>query len=283
MNSRTTPVIPILLYHSIDDQASDGFAPWAMPRRRFAEHMTYLADRGFRTLTVRALVAALDKGQPQSLPERVVVITFDDGFADFQRNAVPVLMHHGFASTLYAATGHIGGASRWLRHVGEGNREMLTWSQLRDVDACGIEVGAHSVTHPQLDLLPVKSARDEILRSRYALEDGLGRAVDTFAYPFGNYDRRIRSIVADAGFTAACAVKHAMSHCNDDRLALARIIIRGNDSVTQLASYLDGAGLAAATSHERFRTTAWRQVRRARQAVRCITAKGLRRDAACSP
>jgi peptidoglycan/xylan/chitin deacetylase (PgdA/CDA1 family) len=274
----STP-IPILVYHSIDDHASEGFAPWAMSRRRFAEHMAHLADQGFRTLAVRDLVAALDGGRP--LPDRTVVITFDDGFADFRRNALPELQRHGLAATLYVATGYIDGASRWLRRVGEGDRAMLTWPQLREVESCGIEVAAHSVTHPQLDLLRPAAARAEIVESKQSLQDGLGRPVDTFAYPFGNYDRRTREIVIDAGFTAACAVKHAMSHRDDDRFALARIIVRAGDGVADLKRYLDGENLALAPARERLRTAAWRRVRRIRETARHFSEIG-HRDAARS-
>lgn len=157
---------------------------------------------------------------------------------------------------------------------------MLTWSQVREIDRSGIELGAHSVSHPQLDLLRPAVARAEIEGSRQALEDGIGRAVDTFAYPFGSYDRRVREMVVEAGFNAACAVKHAISHRGDDRFALARIIVRADDDVAKLARYLRGECVAPAKARERLRTRTWRHVRRALQVARRLREIGHEHNAA---
>src|SRR5260221_2722996 len=86
-----------------------------------------------------------------ALPERPVVLTFDDGFADFYTNALPVLQQCGSTATLYIATGFIGSTSRWLAREGEATRPMLTWDQVREIDACGIECGGQRYLPSQLD------------------------------------------------------------------------------------------------------------------------------------
>jgi peptidoglycan/xylan/chitin deacetylase (PgdA/CDA1 family) len=223
--------------------------------------MAYLHDHRYTPLTVTQFAQALADYHVR-LPERPVVITFDDGLADFYTDALPILAQHGFRATLYVTTGFVGQTSRWLGAARLGARPMLTWDQLARIQASGVECGAHSVSHPQLDLLPHAAAWDEIVRCKSALEEHLGRLVTSFAYPYGYYTASVRGLVQDAGYAAACAVKHAMSSLGDDRFALARIIVTDTD-VECFARLLTGDGLRVAPAGERVRTKGWRAARRA--------------------
>ena len=254
--------IPILLYHSVSEHTSGDFAPYAISPSAFAEHLDLIVDRGHRTLTVTDLVDRLARGE--ALPERPVVITFDDGFADFAEVAWPELAARDLAATLYVTSGEIGGSSVWLSAEGAGDRPMLSWQQLRDLAAAGCEIGAHTLTHPPLDCISRPAAAQEISGCKLQLEDGLGRAVPSFAYPHGHHDRHVRDLVVAAGYESACAVKNAMSHTGDDRFALARLTVLGDLTTEQLADQLDGRGVRTAPRRERLRTTAWRTVRRRR-------------------
>lgn len=254
--------IPILLYHSVAEGISGDFAPYAISRAAFGEHLDLIVDRGHHALTVTDLVTALRSGT--ELPPNPVVITFDDGFADFAEAAWPELSERRLPATLYVATGELGGTSTWLDDQGVGDRPMLSWQALADLDADGCEIGAHTVSHPPLDCISRADAEREIVGSRLALEDGLGHPVASFAYPHGHHDRHVRRIVIDAGFDSAAAVKNALSHPDDDLYALARITVLGDVTPTQLARYLDGSGARTAPRRERLRTTAWRTVRRRR-------------------
>jgi peptidoglycan/xylan/chitin deacetylase (PgdA/CDA1 family) len=257
--------IPILLYHSISSEASSSFYPWTVSPGRFDEHVRFLREEGYTPLTVTELVDRL--GEVARLPEKPVIVTFDDGFADFAENAVPVLTRYDFSSTLYIVTGYVGGTSSWLRNEGEGDRPMLTWQQINELPAAGVECGAHSHSHLQLDSLRTSDANDQIVWSRRELENRLGRAVDSFSYPHGYHRRVNRSQVQEAGYTSACAVKHAMSSLSDDRFALARIIVASDTTVQRLAEYLDGVGLRRIARRERPATVGWRMYRRARTAL----------------
>jgi peptidoglycan/xylan/chitin deacetylase (PgdA/CDA1 family) len=223
--------------------------------------MAYLHQRHYTPITVTHLAQAM-ADRSLHLPDRPVVVTVDDGLADFYTGALPVLAQYGFPATLYVTTGFVGGTSRWLSHAGEGLRPMLTWSHIADVQASGIECGAHSRSHPQLDILSSAAARDEIVHCKSALEQQLGRQVASFAYPHGYHNATVRRLVQEAGYSSACAVKQAMSSTTDDRFALARIIVTDSDDLDGFGPLLAGRGLPVAPVRERVQTRGWRVVRR---------------------
>jgi peptidoglycan/xylan/chitin deacetylase (PgdA/CDA1 family) len=256
--------IPILMYHSISppESASPRFRRWVVSPDNFAAHMEYLTrEKSYSPLTVSQLVDSVRAG---SLPRRPVVVTFDDGFADFHTHAVPTLVRYALPVTVYICTGFVGDTSRWLWREDEASRPMMTWSQIAELPAAGIECGAHTATHPQLDTLPRRAAEDEIRGSKATLEDHLGATVASFAYPHGYYSPVVRRMVGDAGYQSACGVKHAMSSTGDDPFALARIIVSADVDVPQLAALLRGQNLPVAPFPEPMRTTGWRVVRRTR-------------------
>jgi peptidoglycan/xylan/chitin deacetylase (PgdA/CDA1 family) len=263
-------LVPILLYHSISEHVTPRFRRWSVRPETFATHMAYLHQHHYTPLTVTHLAKAMSDRRLH-LPDRPVVVTIDDGLADFYTGALPVLTHYSFPATLYVTTGFVGGTSRWLSRVGEGMRRMLTWSQIADVQAGGIECGAHSRSHPQLDILAPAAARDEIVHCKNELEHQLGRQVATFAYPHGYYSAAVRRLVQEAGYSSACAVKHAMSATTDDRFALARIIVTDTDDIDGFGQVLAGRGLPVAPVRERMRARGWRVVRRWACMVRATT------------
>jgi beta-glucanase (GH16 family) len=251
--------VPILLYHSIAEDVPAKFAEWAVPPPMFAAHMAFLSEHRYTPITVSQFAAAVTNGGGH-LPDRPVVLTFDDGFVDFSTHALPILKKYGFAATLYIATGLVGVPNHRL--YAESRRPILDWDQIADISASGIECGAHSHSHPQLDTLSIDSARREIVLSKELLESRLNRPVTTFAYPHGYHSSAVRRLVQEAGYSSACAVKHAMSGTADDPFALARIIIRPDRDVDGFGSLLKGRGVSAAPRREKVRTKMWRQFRR---------------------
>jgi peptidoglycan/xylan/chitin deacetylase (PgdA/CDA1 family) len=253
--------IPILMYHSIATSATARFASCVLAPAAFAEQMAFLDEHGYTPITVSRLVESLGEAA-RPLPERPVVLTFDDGYADFYTNAFPVLSRHGFTATFYVVTKFVNGTSSWLRYEGETDRPMVTWSQLRELNAAGIECGAHTRTHAQIDTLSRSEAWDEVNGSRDELEQQLGCAVTSFAYPFGHYDTTTRSMLGGAGFTSSCAVKIAMSSLRDDRFALSRVMPMPDMDLSAYARLLDGAGQRVAPFAPRWQRRARDTVRR---------------------
>jgi O-antigen biosynthesis protein len=244
--------VPMLMYHSIDVGAARRFRRFAVDPREFAAQMDYLDTAGYRPVTAADLVGSWASGRP--LPARPVVLTFDDAYTDFCSAALPVLREHDFLATLFVPTAYVGSYARWNRSVGEGNRGILSWRALRDIAAEGIEVAAHSHTHPQLDRLPAAVLRDEINRSRRLAEDNLSVAVEGFAYPYGYWNHAARAAVATAGFRYGCVVGNLMTAPDDDVLTLPRLTVNAGIGVAGLARLLS----ARATPGRRRTATAKR-------------------------
>ena len=175
-----------------------------------------------------------------------MALTFDDGFADFARCALPMLREFGMTATLYVVTGVLGGTFRGL--------PVLDWGALAAVREAGIEIGAHTVSHPALDRLSPDRAFAEVRDCKRLLEDRLRTAVTSFAYPFGFYTSLTRRAVIAAGYEAACAVGYAFSRDDDDPFALRRMI------ATERETRLDRLPLRALPW--RARSCAWAWARR---------------------
>ena len=254
--------IPILMYHSISQHASRKFRPFAVSTTLFADHMAYLHLNAYTPITVTQFIDARARGGA-GLLERPVILTFDDGFADFYTGAFPVLQRYGFSATLYVATAFVNGTSRWLQREGEANRPMITWDQLTEISAGGIECGGHSHRHPQLDTLSLSIVRDEIVQCKRLLEQHLGQEVPSFAYPYGYHTAAIKKLIREVGYTSACAVKYEMCSVASDPFALTRLMVRPDTSVDALATLLtSGYPSVFAKMYKRARIPVWRIARR---------------------
>jgi peptidoglycan/xylan/chitin deacetylase (PgdA/CDA1 family) len=253
--------VPILMYHSISSAATAKFRQFTVSPRLFAEHMAYLHQQRYTPVTVTQFIRTRSQGA-SALAERPVILTFDDGFADFFTDALPVLKHYNFTATLYITTTFIDGVSGWMRRERETTRRMLSYQQVREIAMNG----AHTHTHPQLDTLSAGAARNEMARSKELLEDHLGQEVCSFAYPYGYQTTRLRQLVRETGFTSACAVKHAKSSISEDAFCLARLMVPGGASLETFAALLacDTASplTGARAIYLRARTPAWQLVRR---------------------
>ena len=253
--------IPILMYHSIAEDAKPKFKEFTVPPALFERQMAYLSEQGYTALTVSQFTYICAR-QLERLPAKSVVITFDDAFLDFYTDALPILKRYGFAATLYVPTAYVGETSRWMEHEGEGSRPILSWEQLREIRDSGIECGAHTHSHPQLDLLPLSQAKKEITQSKHILEEHLGETVTSFAYPYGYHTSAVKQFVREAGYTSACAVKNALSTPATDPFALARVLVDPDTDVDAFAALLDGYNRRITfATYTRPLVPAWRLVR----------------------
>lgn len=267
--------VPILMYHSIDNLGAAPYRRWVVSPERFGRQMAVLAAGRYWPLTMQELAECLARHRP--LPPRSIAITFDDGLGDFASNALPVLEHFGYKATLFVVAGRVGKTADWLEPLGEGQRPMLDWATLRDLAARGIEIGAHTMSHPQLDILPPALARQEIFESKAVLEGALAHPIRAFAYPHGYASPAIRALVAAAGFNTACRVRHALSATSENRFALSRIIMTEDVSDAGLATLLGGHGLPVAPPVDRLVSSGWRWIRRVDHAIQPTVGPAWRR------
>lgn len=222
--------VPVLMYHEIADATATS-SPLAVAPDVFASQLAYLRQAGFNTLTAGELAASLADGVGE-LPERPVVLTFDDGYGDFYTDGLPVIKQNGFTATLFQTTG-------WVGKEGEAQR-MLNWRELAEIDQAGIEIGAHTVKHPQLDLLPEKELREELGISKSALEDHLGFAVPGLAYPFGYSSPKVREVARELGYTYAYAVGNDFTSSASGKFTYPRLTVRRTTTMDEFRNMVNG-------------------------------------------
>lgn len=268
------PLIPVLIYHSVTSAAGEAYRPYAMDPGKFAEQMEHVAASGFQTLTVSALASALvNPGTP--LPEKPLLITFDDGFEEVATVVLPILDRLHLQATAYIVTAELGGRSVWLGSLGEGERPILSPGQIRELDAAGVEIGSHGHHHVPLDELSAADAAREIEHSGKLLADVVSHPIATFAYPYGYHSAGVKRQVRASGYSAACAVKQAFSHPGDDPFAIGRAIVDSRSSMDVFDEWIHGRGLPVSWRGERLVTKVWRAGRRAKTIRRRRAGVGL--------
>lgn len=208
--------IPILLYHSISNDGS----PLSLTPALFRAQMEYLKERGYRVLSLQELFHYMTA---RNFPERSAVITFDDGLKNNYTQAFPVLKELEFTATIFLATHYVGGRSDWYRLDGLSEVPMLSWGEIEEMSAAGIDFQAHSCYHPPLDRLEEGEIEREMSLSRETIERRLGRPVEAFCYPFGRRDERVIGAVKRLGFRAAFAGNLGRFRRGDDPFEIRRM------------------------------------------------------------
>jgi peptidoglycan/xylan/chitin deacetylase (PgdA/CDA1 family) len=259
--------VPILMYHAVAHSPAPATHGLSVSPDAFAEQMELLRETGFTPLTTAALATAWRTGAP--LPMRPVLITFDDGYEGVYRHALPVLASLGFRATVFLSTG-------WLRgphDEGGALDTMLDWDQVRELAAAGTEIGGHSHTHPQLDQLDNARLGFEISYCREVIAAELGTAPDSFAYPYGYSDRRVREAVGAAGFSQSLAVGNALARRRQGPYALKRVTVRRDTGMAEFARLVDGRAIGRTFAKDRALTKGYAVVRRTRAAARAVTGR----------
>ncbi|MEV0180790.1 polysaccharide deacetylase family protein [Streptomyces sp. NPDC050625] len=254
--------VPILMYHSVATAPNDATRALSVAPEAFAEQMALIGDLGLTPIGTAELAASWRSGGP--LPERPVLITFDDGYEGVHRHALPVLAKHGFAATLFVSTGWIRGAY----DTGGGLDTMLDWHQVCELAGAGVEIGGHSHTHPQLDQLDDDTLRSELTRCREIVADELGTVPASFAYPYGYSSRRVRQAVREAGFAQALAVGNGLARRGQGPYALQRVTVRRGTGAEEFERLVEGRSIGRNFARDRALTKGYAVLRRARQVRR---------------
>ncbi|MHB1133324.1 MAG: polysaccharide deacetylase family protein [Chloroflexota bacterium] len=216
--------VPLLMYHYIrvnPDPADRIGAGLSVSPTDFEAQMAFLAGRGYQSILLRDL-----DGPAAKRGERVVAITFDDGYADAYDAALPVLAKYGFKATFYIITELV------------GRPRYLTWEQISALAAAGHGIGSHTLSHPDLRQLGAKELRRQLAGSKAELERRLGQPVFDFCYPAGFYNAAALAAVREAGYDTAVTTRHAWHAPEESRLELSRLRIQGGMALSQFAALL---------------------------------------------
>jgi len=234
--------LPILMYHSISDDLEDGILAYyrlATSPRCFAQQMDWLAELGYVGVALEGLLA---HPQENTQGRRPVAITFDDGLSDFYTTAWPTLQKRGYGATMYLPTAFVSNhRKRWR------GKACLTWNEVREMRAHGIQFGSHTLTHPVLYGLPLREIGRELTASKQSLEQELGEEITSFAYPyaFPQEDRRfaaaIRALLSERRYRTCVTTMVGRSKINDDLFSLRRLPINSCDDKQLLRAKLEGA------------------------------------------
>ena len=200
--------IPVLNYHSIGVEPGNTYV---LHPDTFARQMDYLAAHHYTPLTLAEFASVLENKRPS--PAHPVLLTFDDGYANNAEVALPILQRHGFPATLYLSTSLV------------GTPGYLTWQQVKELSAAGWDIASHTMTHPHLPKLSKKEQREEILAARARIEQELGKPADTFAYPYGEYNRVTLKLLRKAHFQYAFTTHPGWASSDQPPLELHRIVV----------------------------------------------------------
>jgi peptidoglycan/xylan/chitin deacetylase (PgdA/CDA1 family) len=222
--------VPILTYHYIrvnpDRYDRLGFALSVTPSD-FAAQMDWLAVNGYHPITTEDLYGYLQGAR--GLPSKPVILTFDDGYADFFTTALPILLSHDFRAEEYVVSGFVGQAG------------YMSAAQVKEADRSGIEIGSHTVSHANLATVSTGASWAQITQSKAFLEQLIGHPVVSFCYPSGKFSSAVASQVAAAGYHDATTTRFGYSHTMGDRYIWTRLRISGGEPLDQFAAAVRSA------------------------------------------
>lgn len=213
------------MYHAVGSYSGHRHPELHVPRERFSAQLGWLVDHGFTGIAPRQCAAWLLRGEP--LPERAVLLTFDDAYADLTAHALPELARIGFSAGVYVCTGMLGTRAPWDDQPLMTADDITTWSRE------GIEFGAHSRTHPHLTTLPDSQLTEEVQGSARDLESLLGHRAESFAYPYGDHDDRVARAVSGAA-SISFTVREGRATRATDPSRVPRTMVRPDDGAIDM-------------------------------------------------
>ncbi len=222
--------VPILMYHYVSD-----LPPNADRLRRdltvtpeaFEAQLQYLTDAGYHAITLSDLYLHLTQGYP--LPERPIILTFDDGYSDAYEVAFPLLLEYGFTGTFFVLA-----TPTHFESPG-----YLTWSQMKEMADAGMEIQAHGRDHVDLRNRSYDYLVYQTLGIQEAIQQHTGTLPRFFCYPSGQYDAHVISVLKSAGYWGAVTTEWGQTHTLDGLFEMPRLRIRGADTLTSFIEKLE--------------------------------------------
>lgn len=194
--------------------------------QRFAEHLRYLDEAGYTTITLDDLLFALTQDRP--LPQKSVILTFDDGYVDNFTYAYPLLKQHRMVGIFFILT----------EFASQGRAEYLNWAQIEEMAEGGMRFGSHSRDHPDLRNRSIDYLVWQALGGKEAIEEHLGYHPRWIAYPSGGYDEQVIAVYKSAGYWGGVTTRQGATHTSEGPFDLRRVRVRGSHTAQDLAALL---------------------------------------------
>jgi peptidoglycan/xylan/chitin deacetylase (PgdA/CDA1 family) len=223
--------LSVLVYHHVGPVRASTFTNLTIMPEQFQQQVCWLKQNGYTGIRPRDWVASIS--QPEKLPRKPVILTFDDAYADITESALPILEKEGFPSAVFVVTDLIGKTNQWDQRLGSAPHQLMNADQIRYWAQRGVELGAHTCSHPDLTA-PDVQIDVEVTRSRDDLADLLGASVISFVYPFGHHNEAIRAIVRQR-FQIAFTTEDGINTLHTDLHALRRTMVQPHDSLSDFA------------------------------------------------
>ena len=186
----------VLAYHGVAAvKVRDDPSLLFVPPREVARHIRRLRRWNYELLGFGDMAGRIRDGRAAGCAS----LTFDDGFVDNLEQLAPLLEDEGVPATVFVPSGWLG-----RTHPYAPQTRVMTAAEVRELRARGIEIGAHTHSHPDLTTLPYDEAVAELRRGKEELEELLGEPIQTLAYPYGRVNEETRRASREVGFVAAC-------------------------------------------------------------------------------
>jgi peptidoglycan/xylan/chitin deacetylase (PgdA/CDA1 family) len=222
--------VPVLMYHYVSElppDADDIRVNLTLHPEMFRAHLSYMRENGYQTISLYEINEALEHGV--RLPEKPVVLTFDDGYDDHYQVVFPLLRAYDFTGTFFIVT----------QFVDERRPGYMGWEHIREMAAAGMDMEAHTKTHPTLDARPYDFLVYQIVGSIESLAHHTGRQPRIFSYPVGRYDSDTLAVMRSTDVLRAVTTQPGAYHTTDNRLEMTRLRISSDTGVAGLAYLLD--------------------------------------------
>lgn len=235
MKKRRPRHIPVLMYHKIPDEPFETEHRVYITKADFRKHLDFFRKRGFTPITFKQYGEfASGVRDMRDFPRRPVILTFDDGYRDNFINLLPMMKEFGFRGVLFLLGDSSADYNFWDADRGDHYDRLMSLEEKTAFVEAGWEIGAHSMTHPDLTALDFGQAKWEIEESKRRLERDLGTEVVSFAYPGGNVDERVKRLTRQAGFAFGISTDTGGLHIEDDRFQVFRVNMFPGDGGFQL-------------------------------------------------
>lgn len=200
--------VPVLYYHSVSEPAVNEVT---ITPQNLREQLSYIKDQGYVTLTINELTNYLLNNSP--IPEKSIVITFDDGYMDNYYNAFPILKEFNMHATIFCITSKLDGSY------------YLSPEAIKEMSDYGLDIESHTVNHPHLDKMSYEEQLKQLKESKNTLEKITNKKVTSIAYPFGAFNNDSIKASKNAGYTLAFTTNRGFADRSDNPLRLDRIYI----------------------------------------------------------